>query len=292
MIRVDPGSAVASVEAAREDIARGPVSSRDPGFAWLFAAPVRRPGSQEALHAVFLDGPWLHSRRVSCARHVECPGCQHTSLGGPFFDLGARGLILAHNHPSGSALPSEQESQQPRGSAVLRPVSTSADRSPDRDSSDRSSASAGRACCDRNLRVTNIRPALGGPWCWLAGSAIDGLRLKVRRDAWRNVNSFASSLAVADRVIAQAGNLPIKSGSTVRRSQAREARRCRGETDAAPTTGLAGHYPRRLDRADSACARHHAGDGRDAQAQHDEPASSETTADVVRIGIYAGIEGG
>lgn len=97
------------LEAAREDIARRAVSPRDPALHG-YLRHLLGGRSHEALHAVFLDAehgyiadeclaPGTSNAVVASIRHLVARS----------FDLGARGLILAHNHPSGSALPSEED---------------------------------------------------------------------------------------------------------------------------------------------------------------------------------------
>jgi DNA repair protein RadC len=97
------------VRAARQDIARAPVSAADPEL-HRYLQHLLGAQPHEAAHAVFVDSghgylsdeciaPGLSSQVVASARHLVARA----------FDLGARGMILAHNHPSGSASPSEQD---------------------------------------------------------------------------------------------------------------------------------------------------------------------------------------
>ena len=95
--------------AAREEFARRPVAANDPDLhgylrGLLGAQPL------ETLHAIFLDSEhgYITDESIASGGSSRLTGSTRR-LVARAFDLGARGLILAHNHPSGSALPSEHD---------------------------------------------------------------------------------------------------------------------------------------------------------------------------------------
>ena len=94
------------LEASREEIARQPVSPADAGLhAYLKALLGDQPN--EVLHAVFVDRRhgYIADERVSSGSLSRISGSTR-HLMTRAFELGAHGLILAHNHPSGCARPS------------------------------------------------------------------------------------------------------------------------------------------------------------------------------------------
>lgn len=97
------------LEAAREEIARRPVSAEDPSLhGYLRNLLGYLP--HEVLHAVFLDGGlgYIADECIACGSPGRLLGSTRR-LFARAFELGAQGLILAHNHPSGHARPSEED---------------------------------------------------------------------------------------------------------------------------------------------------------------------------------------
>jgi DNA repair protein RadC len=97
------------LEATREEIARRPVSAGDPSLhGYLKNLLAHQP--HEVLHAVFVDGCHGYIADESISRGgVDRLSINTRRLVARAFELGARGLILAHNHPSGDARASEED---------------------------------------------------------------------------------------------------------------------------------------------------------------------------------------
>ena len=97
------------LEAAREEIVRRPVAANDPALHDYLKDLL---GSQphEILHAIFLDSGhgYIADECIASGTSSRLIGSTRR-LVARAFDLGARALILAHNHPSGSALPSQED---------------------------------------------------------------------------------------------------------------------------------------------------------------------------------------
>lgn len=109
MLRKMRAARILVLEAAREQIVRKPVSARDPSLhAYLKGLLGTQP--HETLHAVFLDAEhgYIADECIAAGNGERLLGSTRR-LVERAFDLRARGLILAHNHPSGSARPSEED---------------------------------------------------------------------------------------------------------------------------------------------------------------------------------------
>ena len=93
----------------REQISHVPVSVRDPAFHEYLRLMIGRSAT-ECLHATFVTTEWGYLADDVIASgsmgHVEA---NLRGLLNRAFDLGAHGIILAHNHPSRSAEPSQQD---------------------------------------------------------------------------------------------------------------------------------------------------------------------------------------
>lgn len=93
----------------RESISRAPVSIGDPAFQEYLRFSIGRSAT-ECLHATFVTRDWgyLADEQIAdgATAHVEV---NLRRLLGRAFDLGAHGVILAHNHPSHSAEPSADD---------------------------------------------------------------------------------------------------------------------------------------------------------------------------------------
>jgi DNA repair protein RadC len=95
--------------AAKEKISRRRVEADDPDL-HDYLKDLLGPHAHELLHANFLE-----SRHGYIADECIASGtsgrltASTRNLVARAFDLGARALILAHNHPSGSALPSPED---------------------------------------------------------------------------------------------------------------------------------------------------------------------------------------
>lgn len=93
----------------REDIRRTAVSPRDPQYR-DYLRLVIGSSPNESVHVTFVTGQWgyLADERIA----TGSPGAVHVSLRlllSRAFDVGAHGILLAHNHPSGSAEPSSAD---------------------------------------------------------------------------------------------------------------------------------------------------------------------------------------
>ncbi len=103
----------------RERVSRTRVDIADPDYHDYLRFLIGTSAT-ECLHATFLTHDWgyLGDERIATGR----PGQVGTNLRGLLaraFDLGARGVILAHNHPSGSCEPSEADIALTRQIAAL-----------------------------------------------------------------------------------------------------------------------------------------------------------------------------
>lgn len=106
-VRVHAACALASRMARRQE---PPVRIVSPACAWRTFRPRLEGLPHEELHAAYLDGRGglLHLRRLTIGStrftvvdpaHVLRPAVQ----------LGARGFVLGHNHPSGDPTPSDED---------------------------------------------------------------------------------------------------------------------------------------------------------------------------------------
>lgn len=95
--------------AAREDIARHRVRADDPAL-HAYLQNLLGWHSHELLHAVFLDGRhgYIADECIASGSSARLTGSTR-NLVARAFDLGARAIILAHNHPSGHASPSADD---------------------------------------------------------------------------------------------------------------------------------------------------------------------------------------
>lgn len=95
--------------ASREEIVREPVSPDSPRLREYLMGLL---GSQrhEVLHAVFLDRSqgYIADERVAAGSRSSIAGGMRPLIGRAL-ELGACGVILAHNHPSGCPLPSQSD---------------------------------------------------------------------------------------------------------------------------------------------------------------------------------------
>lgn len=94
------------LEASREEVVRRPVKADDPALhGYLKNLLGGQP--QEQLHAVFLDSGhgYIADECIASGAASHLAGSTRRLIARSF-DLGARALILAHNHPSGFAQPS------------------------------------------------------------------------------------------------------------------------------------------------------------------------------------------
>ena len=99
---------VAVIEGLREEICRSRVNLRDPSFLAYLAARTR--GSEENLHAVFLDshGRYLTDERVVNGDWTTIP-VKLRPLLRRAVEVGAAKIVLCHNHPSGDPQPSTED---------------------------------------------------------------------------------------------------------------------------------------------------------------------------------------
>lgn len=89
---------------------RGPLTVDHPDAAWQALRPHLEGRRTEALHALYLDV----RNRVLAHRKLTVGSDRHTIVEPrqvlrPAVQLGAAGLILAHNHPSGDPTPSVED---------------------------------------------------------------------------------------------------------------------------------------------------------------------------------------
>lgn len=117
-IALDPDHKIAhSIVAARtlvraglyEQVRRTPVSVREPAFRDYLRLLIGRSPT-ECLHATFVTHDWryLGDELLTHGATKQVEGDLRRLLARAF-DLGAHGIILAHNHPSGSAEPSDED---------------------------------------------------------------------------------------------------------------------------------------------------------------------------------------
>lgn len=103
----------------RERVSRTRVGIADPDYQQYLRLLIGRSAT-ECLHATFVTQEWgyLGDERIASGtpRQVEA---NLRVLLARAFDLGARGVILAHNHPSGSSEPSEADIVLTRRIAAL-----------------------------------------------------------------------------------------------------------------------------------------------------------------------------
>jgi len=102
-----------------EQMRRAPVSPGDPSYRDYLRHCIGN-SAVECLHATFVTADWgyLADDRIAIGStgHVE-PDLRF--LLGRAFDVGAHGILLAHNHPSGSAEPSAADVTMTRSLAEL-----------------------------------------------------------------------------------------------------------------------------------------------------------------------------
>ncbi len=102
-----------------EQVRRSKVSPSDPDYHTYLRLQIGN-SAVECLHATFVTPDWgyLADDRVAIgtAGQVEL---DTRFLLGRAFDVGAHGILLAHNHPSGSAEPSEADITMTRRLACL-----------------------------------------------------------------------------------------------------------------------------------------------------------------------------
>lgn len=102
-----------------EQVQRDPVSPRDPTYR-SYLGLLLGNASIERLHVTFVTHEWGYLADEILVEggvgHVE--GDLRRLLARAF-DVGARGIILAHNHPSGSAEPSDRDIALTRRIALL-----------------------------------------------------------------------------------------------------------------------------------------------------------------------------
>lgn len=93
----------------REQVSRTAVSPRDLSFRDYLRTLIGKSAT-ECLHATFVNHDWgyLADEMIGQGATTRVEGDLRRLLGRAF-DLGAQGIILAHNHPSGSAEPSEED---------------------------------------------------------------------------------------------------------------------------------------------------------------------------------------
>ena len=92
-----------------EQVRRTPVSIRDPAFRDYLRLLFGRSAT-ECLHATFVAHDWgyLADEMLTSGATTQVEGDLRRLLARAF-DVGAHGIILAHNHPSGSAEPSDED---------------------------------------------------------------------------------------------------------------------------------------------------------------------------------------
>ena len=95
--------------AAREEISRRPVKADDPAL-HVYLKDLLGPHAHERLHAVFLDDRhgYIADECIASGSSGRLTGSTRNLIARAF-DLGARAIILAHNHPSGCAHPSSED---------------------------------------------------------------------------------------------------------------------------------------------------------------------------------------
>lgn len=94
---------------------RDPDPIVDPAAAARWLAPALKGLEDEELHGLFVD----RRHRVMALRRLTCGGPEHTLVDPrqilrTALRVGAHGVVLAHNHPSGDAEPSAQDREATR----------------------------------------------------------------------------------------------------------------------------------------------------------------------------------
>jgi DNA repair protein RadC len=103
----------------RERISHAPVSIGDPAFHEYLRFIIGK-SSTECLHATFVTCNWgyLADEQIASGTTAQVETNMRRLLGRAF-DVGAHGIILAHNHPSLSAEPSVEDIELTRTIAQL-----------------------------------------------------------------------------------------------------------------------------------------------------------------------------
>lgn len=98
----------------REEISRTTVSAADPRFQEYLRLVIGN-ATTECLHVTFVTQDWgyLADETIAQGTIAQVEGPLRRLLARAF-DCGAHGVILAHNHPSGSAEPSAADVQMTR----------------------------------------------------------------------------------------------------------------------------------------------------------------------------------
>jgi DNA repair protein RadC len=98
----------------REEVLRTPFDLRDARLQ-SYLVGLFQGLAVERMHVIFLDAArhYLVDERLADGTGTEVAGCLRT-LVARSFDLGAAGVVLAHNHPSGIAAPSEADIHETR----------------------------------------------------------------------------------------------------------------------------------------------------------------------------------
>lgn len=97
-----------------ERIQRTPISADDPDYRRYLRFTIGK-GAVERLHATFVTAEWgyIADDQIAVGSAVQVDANVRFLLGRAF-DVGAHGVLLAHNHPSGSAEPSAGDIAQTR----------------------------------------------------------------------------------------------------------------------------------------------------------------------------------
>ena len=103
----------------REQISHTPVSPRSPAFREYLRFTIGR-STTECLHATYVAAGWgyLADERLAQGTNGAVEANLRRLLSRAF-DVGAHGVVLAHNHPSGSAEPSADDIALTRRVAAL-----------------------------------------------------------------------------------------------------------------------------------------------------------------------------
>jgi len=103
----------------RDQVSRSRVSAREPAFLDYLHLRIGRAPT-ECLHATFVNHDWGYlSDDVLVEGMVGSVESDLRTLLSRAFDIGAHGVLLAHNHPSGSAEPSQADIDITRRIALL-----------------------------------------------------------------------------------------------------------------------------------------------------------------------------
>lgn len=109
--------------ALHEQVSRTRISADDPDYRRYLRFTIGK-GTVERLHATFVTADWCYL----ADDHIALGTTSQVAINLRFllsraFDVGAHGVLLAHNHPSGSAEPSARDISQTRVIArVMRMV--------------------------------------------------------------------------------------------------------------------------------------------------------------------------